>query len=623
MFLTADRILPFISLLSLFAYFLFDGMVVDPKRRIIFLGVIFLFLASDTIIRAFSKGLRKEDQNRYIAAGFGIGAFLLSVLRDFLDLKPVAGFNEEVSAIPKVREFLLLCVVLFSIVFLLQVILLEIGKSSLEAQSNLAKSKNSLLQNAVLGFLFVLPILVAVNYFAIKRNYNFDLSSQGKFSLSQISRNLIKPITKDVTITAFYPRPLEADGPANGDKLAAFALTRVRPDIEILLDQIKAENSHITVQFINADVEVDLLKEFGQVSNGTIFVRSQKQSLLSSGTPFAEERVIAKETKDLEDLERKLVGALLNVTTEQKKVYFTVSNGERFGISFKALPNEQVNRFVSSLQFLNFKVAELGFAQGWPSKLPEDAEMLVVLGPTVPFSKEAKEELRKFVLEKNGKVLITMEPKGNEDFSWLLASAGLKYNSSQLIEREEKPGFVVAKQFPDNRLTDLLQKKEMGILFPYSGYLETDATVPSPYAFKSETLLESGYEAFSDENKNGKLDPNEKRESKILSIVLTPSSLVNEKTGKVILHTGTSWITDQFIPYAMNSQFSTVSITGLFQDTAVAEIPLKKEELDTISLSDNQKLVAWVIGVFLFPGFILAVGSYFVYVRRKSSMIEV
>ncbi|TGL07350.1 hypothetical protein EHQ43_08035 [Leptospira bouyouniensis] len=623
MLLSADRILPFVSLISLFAYFLFDGMVVDPKRKIIFLGVVFLFLASDTIVRAFSKGIRKEDQNRYIAAVFGIAAFLLSVLRDFLDLKPVAGFNEEVSSIPKIREFLLLCVVLFSLVFLLQIILLEIGKSSLEAQSNLAKSKSSLLQNAVLGFLFVLPILVAVNYFAIKRNYNFDLSSQGKFSLSQISRNLIKPISEDVTITAFYPRPLEADGPANGDKLAAFALTRVRPDIEILLDQIKSENSHITVQFINADVEVDLLKDFGQVSNGTIFVRSKKQSLLTSTTPFAEERVIAKEPKDLEDLERKLVGALLNVTTEQKKVYFTVANGERYGVSFRALPNEQVNRFVSSLQFLNFKVAELGFAQGWPSKLPEDAEMLVILGPTVPFSKEAKEELTKFVLEKNGKILITMEPKGSEDFSWLLQSAGLKFKSTPLIEREEKPGFIIAKRFPDHRLTDLLQKKDMGILFPYSGYLENETNAPTPFVWKSETLLESGYDVYQDENKNGKMDPTEKKESKILSVVLSPMSLTGDKSGKIILHTGTTWITDQFIPYVMNSQFSTVSITGLFQDNIVAEIPLKKEEVDTISLSDNQKLVAWLIGVFLFPGFILAVGSYFVYTRRKHSLIEV
>lgn len=623
MLLSADRVLPFVSLVSLFAYFLFDGMVVDPKRKIIFLGVVFLFLASDTIVRAFSKGIRKEDQNRYIAAVFGIAAFLLSVLRDFLDLKPVAGFNEEVSAIPKIREFLLLCVVLFSLVFLLQIILLEIGKSSLEAQSNLAKSKSSLLQNAVLGFLFVLPILVAVNYFAIKRNYNFDLSSQGKFSLSQISRNLIKPISQDVTITAFYPRPLEADGPANGDKLTAFALTRVRPDIEILLDQIKAENSHITVQFINADVEIDLLKEFGQVSNGTIFVRSKKQSALTSLTPFAEERVIAKEPKDLEDLERKLVGALLNVTTEQKKVYFTVANGERYGISFRALPNEQVNRFVSSLQFLNFKVAELGFGQGWPSKLPEDADMLVILGPTVPFSKEAREELSKFVLEKNGKILITMEPKGSEDFSWLLQSAGLKFKSASMIEREDKPGFIVAKRFPENRLTDLLQKKDMGILFPYGGYLETEPNAPTPFQWKSETLLESGYEAYQDENNNGKMDPNEKKESKILSVVLSPMSLTGEKSGKIILHAGTSWITDQFIPYVMNSQFSTVSITGLFQDNIVAEIPLKKEEVDTITLSDNQKLVAWVIGVFLFPGFILAVGSYFVYVRRKHSMLEV
>lgn len=621
--ISLDRILPFVSVLTLFVFFLFDGMVSEPKRKIVFYAIVFLFITSDTIFRIYRNGFKKLDSNRVFAFVFGVSAFILSLVRDWIEFKPTAGISEEASSIPKIREFLLLLVVLFSLVYLIQIVLLEIGRASLEAQSHLAKSKNSLLQNAILGFLVLLPVLVAVNYFAIKRNYNFDLSSAGKYSLSPISKDLLKNIDKEVTIAAFYPRPLEADGPPNGDKMSAFALTRVRPDIEILLDQIHAENPRISIQFINADVEIDLLKEYGQVSNGSIFVRSKKGSLSSLGSPYSEERVVAKEPKDLEDLERKLVAAVLNVTTEQKKVYFTTANGERYGTGFKPLPNEQVNRFVSSLTFLNFKVAEWGFAQGWPGKLPEDADMLVVLGPTVPFSLEAREAIKKFVLEKNGKVLITLEPKGSEDLSWLLSLGGVKFFNTPLIERDEKPGMIHAKRFPEQKLTELLQKKDLGILFPYSGYFTLESSGEGPFLFKADSLLESGYEVFADENRNGKMDGSEKKDNRILTIVLNPLSLSGDKKGKVIVHSGTSWITDQFIPYVMNSQFSTVSITGLFLDVAVADIPQKKEDIQTISLTDNQKLIVWAIGVFFYPGLILGIGSYYVFSRRKNSLIEV
>ncbi|TGN19478.1 Gldg family protein [Leptospira idonii] len=623
MLVSLDRIFPFLSVISLFLFFLLDGMVTDPAKRMAWLFIVFVFLVSDFLYRLIVHRIRKEDQNRYLGTALGVLAFVFSLLRDYLDSASVAGVNSQASSIPKIREFLLLLTVVFSLAFLLQIVLIEIGKSSLEAQSNLSKAKSSLLQNAVLGFLFVLPLIVAFNYFAIKRNYNFDLSSKGKFSLSPISRNLLKQIKKETTITAFYPRPLEADGPANGDKSSSLALTRVRPDIEILLDQIKAENPLLTVTFINADVETDLLKDFGQASNGTILVRSKKASLLDSLTPFAEEKVFAKDPADLEDLERKLMAAIFNVSTEQKKIYFTSSNGERFGLGFKSLPNEQVNRFTTNLQFLNFNISEWGFAQGWPSGFPKDADLVVILGPTIPFSEEAREEIKNYVLKQNGKIFITVEPKGKEDFSWLLGISGLKYKNEVLVERSEKPGFILARKFSENKLTDLLPKKDLGVLFPYSGYLVTESSGTAPFQFKSENLLETGFEIFADGNGNSKMDGDEKKENLLLSVLLTPVSLTGEKTGKIILHSGTSWITDQFIVYAMNGHFANAAVTGLFQDTGIAEIPPKKDEIQTISLSDNQKLIVWAIGVFLYPGLILGLGSYYVHSRRKKSSVEV
>ncbi len=618
MIISLDRVFPFLSVISLYLFFLLDGMVTDPAKRYIWLAGVSLFLLSDLIYRFATYGFRKADLNRFIGVGLGLTSFLLSLLRDYLDVGGIAGINAEVSSIPKIREFLLLLIIVFAFAFLLQVVLLEIGRSSLEAQSNLSRSKSSLLQNALLGFLILLPILVAINYFAIKRNYNFDLSSKGKYSLTPSSRVLLKQIKKETSITAFYPRPLEADGPSN-----TFTLTRIRPDVEIILDQIRAENALISTQFINADVETDLLKDFPQASNGSIVIRSKKESSFNNSLPFAEEKIFVKEVSDLEEMERKIIAGLFTVSTEQKKIYFTTSNGERFGVGFKSLPNEQITKFSTNLQFLNFKVEEWGFSQGWPSALPADADMVAIIGPTVAFSEDAKKEIKTYVLEKNGKLFITIDPRGSENFEWLTSISGLIFKNEMLVEVPEKPGVIVAKRLPQNNTTDLISKKDVGVLFPFSGYFATVSAGTNPFLFKSEAVLETGFDIFEDKNKNSKLDGDEKKENRILSVILTPLSLTDDKKGRIVLHSGTSWITDQFISYTINVAFSNSLVTGLFMDQSITDIPKKKEEASPVTLSDNQKLIVWAIGVFLYPGLIFGLGSYYVSSKRKKSKIEV
>lgn len=52
------------------------------------------------------------------------------------------------------------------------------------------------------------------------------------------------------------------------------------------------------------------------------------------------------------------------------------------------------------MSFLNFKVKGLGIAEGWPTRIPEDADVLMIAGPTVAFSKEAQSSLIDFVEKK-------------------------------------------------------------------------------------------------------------------------------------------------------------------------------------------------------------------------------
>ena len=74
---------------------------------------------------------------------------------------------------------------------------------------------------------------------------------------------------------------------------------------------------------------------------------------------------------------------------------------------------------------------------------------------------------------------------------------------------------------------------------------------------KSSTLLESGFSSYADLNKNGKLDKDEKQNSFILCSILTPkdkpsnSSIVDNPT-RIIIYSGTSWITNRYVLYNLN-----------------------------------------------------------------------
>ena len=182
-----NTLLPFVSLVSLFIYFLGADTFISPIGKYLFgiLGI--FFVSSDLIFRFIQRRSGKIDNQkntRFLVSGLGILSFLFYQMRVYLDFPPAAGLSEQASSLPKVRDFLLILIILSGLAFLIFTILLEISRQSIEAQHNLKQKKNTILQNTIYSFLWISPILVAVNYFAVQKNYNFDMSALGKFSFS-------------------------------------------------------------------------------------------------------------------------------------------------------------------------------------------------------------------------------------------------------------------------------------------------------------------------------------------------------------------------------------------------------------------------------------------------------
>ncbi|EMI71548.1 hypothetical protein LEP1GSC072_2674 [Leptospira noguchii str. Bonito] len=660
------RIFPWVSLASLFLYFPVRDSIQLPASRWLWLGFVLAILILEPAYRWLQKKNIQEEWNSYIAAGLGLGAFGIYHLRVFLEELALKS-NSVGSGNERIREILLVLLILSLIGFLILTLLKELGKDSAGAQSVLKTSKQALVRYFIMNLAIVFVVLVIVNYISVMRNHNFDLSSKGQYSFSPAAIKILKNVNKEVDVVAFYPRPLE-NSPSS-EKANSFSLRRIRPDLEIYLDQLKSLSPQFKVRFINADVELDDLAEFGQVSNGVILLRTKKPLAEATGKQYAEQRLSVREKNDLEDLERKIVQAVVNITTEEKNIYFTQSNGERFSPIFQNLPNEKVGILSNSLSFLNFKVKGLGIAEGWPSRIPEDADVLMIAGPTVAFSKEAQSSLIDFIEKKKGKVLITIDPKGTENFGWLLEKSGYEFVKGPISQIQGQAGMVLAKSFKKHPIEEALTRKDTGAMFPFAGYFVPQTNQgPGGKNLEAYSLMESGGDAILDKNNNGKLDAREEKRNVILGMVLKTvlkvqkeSAATNSKTdeskqdpqkdlssmglnpeqetvsqnseiqkdtsqntnvdskeeGRVVIFSGTSWITDQFISYGVNYELATSSITWMYQDLSLSSIQPKKEEVNTVSLTEVQKRVVWILGMFIFPGLIAFVSSAMLIQKRR------
>jgi len=607
-------IIPYLSIISLFFYYLTYDMIINPSFKI---GRDFLFFILISLHLGFLL-YEKQKKQSSPAANFGIAistiiSFCSYVLRNYLDLPVRPGMPLESSPIPKIRDFLLIIIILSALYSFIYQILLSLSRDSIQAQSRLGENKRNLLQNTAYNFLIIFPLLIAVNFFSSAKNYNFDLSSIGKFSYSETSRSILKQIDKKISVTAFYPRPLEASG-----KEESWALSAVRMEIAIYLEQLSAINPRIEVRFINADVERDLLGEFDQVSNGMVVFRTLKSGSSFGGSPYLEEKILVQNKKDLEDLERKVVQAINNLSSPSKTIYFTTSNGEHYSEKYSNILDGKITKLTNSLTFFNYQIKELGFKELWAPKIPQDADMLAIIGPETEFSEEAQKSILDYLIDKNGKVFITIDPKSKENFKWLTELSSFNFEIGDLRQVQGRPE-IIANNFPEHPISNLFIKKEIGAVFSNSGYFEK-LNSRVDLKFKESILLESGFTTFLDNNSNSKLDDNEKQNSFILGVALTvdKNGENKEEAGKVIIYSGTDWITDRYFLYNLNPALAGNSFNWLHQKQIIDSILTKKEDTPIITLTQNQKLFIWSVGLFGYPLSIILGLSLYVNSRRKN-----
>ncbi|MDO6813438.1 gliding motility-associated ABC transporter substrate-binding protein GldG [Tenacibaculum soleae] len=254
---------------------------------------------------------------------------------------------------------------------------------------------NKKLQHIVFAFVG----LLLINYLSTSTYKRFDLTKDKRFTISDVSKNILDNIDNTVFVNVY----LEGDFPAE--------FKRLQIETRQFLEELKAQNSNILFRFINPDnirerlIQKGMMptqltvEEGGNLSQAIIFpwaeINLGKKTTLVSLLPNAIAKTQEEQLQNaIEKLEYSFANALNNITKNKRQKIAVISgNGELEDIYLYSLLSE-VGKNYHLAKFTLDSVAKN------PQKTLKDLtkyDLAIVAKPTERFTEQEKFTLDQFI----------------------------------------------------------------------------------------------------------------------------------------------------------------------------------------------------------------------------------
>lgn len=222
--------------------------------------------------------------------------------------------------------------------------------------------------------LLFLAILVGINWIASRQNKRWDLTENQQFSVSDQTKKILSELQRPVTVRLFHGQ----DGAqAYRDRLESYTYL----------------SKQVSVEYIDAEKNPDQAQRYEVTAAPTVLIEYDGRT----------ERTTQVDEQGLTNTLKKVIEG------KPKKVYFVQGHGEADPTAgdpagYKGVADSLVND--------NFEVAKLTLAQ--EGKVPDDATLVIVAGPTIDFFPPEVEALRAF-LKRGGKLFLLIDPPAKAD----------------------------------------------------------------------------------------------------------------------------------------------------------------------------------------------------------------
>jgi ABC-type uncharacterized transport system/Domain of unknown function (DUF4350) len=245
----------------------------------------------------------------------------------------------------------------------------------------------------------------ALCYVAAERDKKVDLSYFRTAKPGEATRKIVRTMDQPIQVSLFFP-------PAN----------EVREEVAGYFDDLKKESKLLEVQSFDRDVDPAKARELGVSGNGIIVVaRGAHREQMSIGMELEAART------QLRNLDRDVQTRLLKVARPARTVYFVTGHGER---TFDPLNETDKRETLRDLREVmtqqGYNVRTLGAAEGLAQDVPQDASVVMLIGPTKPLLPEEAAALVRW-FEKGGRLFVALDPEAGLDYKELLGPLGVKF----------------------------------------------------------------------------------------------------------------------------------------------------------------------------------------------------
>ena len=328
-----------------------------------------------------------------------------------------------------------------------------------------------------------LSLILSLNFLAAKYFERYDLTEAGTYTLAAETKAYIRQLSKPVDIVVTIPESPDTE--------------LVLKDLQKLLRQYEAEDAKDGKAMLNVEF-VDIYKQRSRAQQLASRYKLTKENiiLVASETSSQEINPIklyeANESGETSGFlgERVITSAILNVSAEDtEKIYFLLGHGEMrlddvdplFGLS-------SVESF---LQERNFELANLDLSID--PNVPDDADMIVIASPQAALLPEEVEKLRRYLSERNGRMLVLLNPGRAHGLDELFYDWGVLSDDMTVIDLgtdfKAQGGDLIIRRFAEHPITQLLIDNQINALFGLPRPVRTDPASLEMEGLKVEQIL--------------------------------------------------------------------------------------------------------------------------------------
>ncbi|OHE74697.1 MAG: hypothetical protein A2007_02960 [Verrucomicrobia bacterium GWC2_42_7] len=300
-----------------------------------------------------------------------------------------------------------------------------------------------------------------------KEYYRKDLTQTHNFSLNPETLAYLRQIQKPVHIIITLQKNANSD-----------VAKKYYNDIGAILREYqyathKNGENQFTIEYVNVFQQHNRAEELAKLYN----VRGDTAILVICGEKYRE--ILGVDLYDAKTShfkgEQAFTSAILDVTAnEKKKIYCIQGHGELNPDS-----SDPIQGFSAAMMILQHKnIAVEGLDLAKSVNVPDDANLLIVASPQVPFLKQEEEKLRRYLSERNGRLLVFLaveKEHGLDDlfYDWAIRADNVTIfdDSSDYISSS---GDFIIKRCEKHPITQSLIDLQIQLLMGFSRPVKVD-----------------------------------------------------------------------------------------------------------------------------------------------------